>query len=136
MKKRITAAILILALSISLINISAFAEAAESIIIMNYTFNDLITGSVPEELIMNGSAASVVEDGNKNKALFAPDNGSHYDIRYNAGTFGENYVLSISLKAGEIPVKAKLGISTDASGIPSVIPIYIENNIIKTHDNK
>lgn len=136
MKKRITAAILILALSISLINISAFAEAAESIIIMNYTFNDLITGSVPEELIMNGSAASVVEDGKKNKALFAPDNGSHYDIRYNAGTFGENYVLSISLKAGEIPVKAKLGISTDASGIPSVIPIYIENNIIKTHDNK
>lgn len=136
MKKRITAIILILALSISLINISAFAEAAESIIIMNYTFNDLITGSTPEELIMNGFAASVVEDGNRNKALFAPDNGSHYDIRYNAGAFGENYVLSISLKSGEIPVKAKLGISADASGTPSMIPIYIDNNIIKTHDNK
>lgn len=132
MKNKIFAWVMMFTLMFGTINPKAFAETGP-VILVNESFNQYATNTEPTDWNVVGASVKVIEENSSNKVLKMENTDATSTFSRTIGAYGDYYVLSLDVKYDGAPVNLSIGLGSSKN--PSV-PIKIENNVIKSYDDK
>lgn len=103
-------------------------------VLFNETFNEYVTNETPDSIFTVATITSVADMGNGNKALRMHPSLQESLIRRNAGEFGSNYIIEVSLMT-ETTANGAICYSKGEKSA-SIALVRFKDNTLLTHDNK
>lgn len=138
MKRIVKRIIPIILAATALINqIPSVFAAQKYDLLVNETFNDYATNSLPKSVTVMGGEAKVVETGTANKELILKKNSMETTVRIDIGEFPKTFIFSTDIKFSDNPVNFSIGLNTAlTSATQDSVLLNVVNGIVYTYDGR